>query len=261
MAEPTQQFHATLVLPTYNASDFIEQTVVRMRRFVLENPAWSVMFVCDGCSDDTAAKLRALIQNDGPALKAEVYERNRGKGYAVRRGLSLAGTKYRLFTDVDLAYDPDDAPKLLAMLEEGADMVVVNRASPESTYLISPRDFSNIYKRHMMSRTFNWWLRQMLPITILDTQAGFKGMTGAAWDKLAPDLYSDGFFFDTELLARAEKLGLKVAETPVHFRYLDPTTVRMVRHGYGMFWETLKLRRALRKTHAAPTAHALTAAK
>jgi hypothetical protein len=136
----------------------------------------------------------------------------------------------------------------------GADLVVVNRASAESTFLISPRDFSNIYKRHLMSRSFNWFLRTMLPIRILDTQAGFKGVTAAAWSRLAPRLECDGFFFDTEMLSHAGAMKLKAAEVPVHFRYLDPTTVRMVSHGWSMIWDTFKLRRRLRAQYGRLTA-------
>ncbi len=241
----TQAVYCTLVVPTYNAADFIETSVLRLRRFVAEHPAWCVLFVCDGCTDGTAEKLSALIAGDGPGIQAEVYTQNRGKGYAVRRGMALAKTAYRFYTDVDLAYDPDEALKLLKLLEAGADLAVVNRASPDSCFLISPRDFPTIYKRHVMSRSFNWWLRKMLPISILDTQAGLKGMTAAAWEKIGPQLSTDGFFIDVEILAWAGLHGMRVDETPIVFKYVDPTTVRMVSHGWHMIFDTLRLRKHL----------------
>lgn len=247
--DTTQQLQCTLVLPTYNASGFIEATVTRVTRFLREHPHFQVLFVCDGCKDDTVAKLTALLPTMGPRAKVHAYTQNRGKGYAVRTGLSMGDTPYLIFTDVDLAYEPDDAQKLLDAMKAGADMVVVNRASPDSTFLISPRDFGNIYKRHLMSRAFNLWLRWMLPISILDTQAGYKGMTAAAWNRIAPRLQCDGFFFDTEMLAHAGALELDIRQTPAHFKYLDPTTVRMVQHGWSMIWDTLKLRRRLTATY------------
>jgi dolichyl-phosphate beta-glucosyltransferase len=236
---------ATLVVPTYNAMDFIDATIARLRRFVSEHPDWCVLFVCDGCTDRTAEHLSKTIENDGPLIRAEIYARNRGKGQALRLGLSKATTPFRIFTDADLAYDPDEALKILAVLEAGADVAVVNRASPDSCFLISPRDFPNIYKRHLMSRSFNWYLRRVLPIEILDTQAGLKGVTGKAWDVLRPRMASNGFFFDVELLARAQVEGLILRETPIVFRYADPTTVRMVKHGGQMFFDVLRLRRRL----------------
>ena len=245
---PTPRFHCTLVLPTYNASDFIEATVTRLFRFLSAHEDWCALFVCDGCSDDTVAKLRAMTDDYAPQMRVEAYDRNRGKGYALRRGLSLADTPFKVYTDCDLAYDPEESVKILHLLEAGADLAVVNRANPDSQFLISPRDFPNIYKRHLMSRSFNWWLRQMLPITIGDTQAGLKGITAAAWDRLGPAMTTDGFFFDVELLARAGAAHMRLDEAPVYFKYVDPTTVRMVNHGWSMIKDTLKLRRAMRRT-------------
>lgn len=245
-ASPANQTACTLVLPTYNASSFIADTVSRMDRFLRDHPQFEVMFVCDGCKDNTVAILKNLLPALGDRVKLIAYEQNRGKGYALRTAFSACETPYIIFTDVDLAYEPDDADKLLEVLRNGADLVVVNRASPDSTYQISPRDFSNIYKRHLMSRAYNRWLRMMLPIDILDTQAGYKGLTAAAWARLAPRLKCDGFFFDTELLAHAGAMGLDVRQTPAHFRYLDPTTVRMVKSGWAMLGDTISLRRRLR---------------
>ena len=238
-------FQSTLVVPAYNAMAFIDQSVSRLRRFVADHPDWCVLFVCDGCTDGTAERIAELIVNDGPALALESYTRNRGKGYALRLGLTRANTPIRVFTDVDLAYDPEECLKIAAVLEAGADVAVVNRASPESCFLISPRDFPNIYRRHLMSRSFNWFLRQVLPIKILDTQAGLKGVSATAWQIVGPKMTSDGFFFDVELLSRAQIKGLVLRETPIIFRYADPTTVRMVRHGGQMFLDTLRLRRKL----------------
>jgi dolichyl-phosphate beta-glucosyltransferase len=248
------EFRCTLVLPTYNASDFIEGTVSKLFRFLAEHEDWCALFVCDGCSDDTVPKLKALTEEFDPYMKVEAYEKNRGKGYALRRGLGLASTPYKIFTDCDLAYDPEESVKILKLLEAGADLAVVNRASAESQFLISPRDFPNIYKRHLMSRSFNWWLRQMLPITILDTQAGLKGMTAAAWERLSPDMTTDGFFFDVELLARAGAAGMRIDESPVYFHYVDPTTVRMVNHGWSMIKDTIRLRRSMRRAGKAAAA-------
>jgi glycosyltransferase involved in cell wall biosynthesis len=253
------RFHSTLILPTYNASDFIAKTVARLSEFAANHPDWCILFVCDGCKDDTVTKLRSLVTDLTPTIReqmqVEAYEHNRGKGFALRRGLNLAATPYKIYIDVDLAYEPEEALKIQKLLEAGADLAVVNRANPESQYLISPRDFPNIYKRHIMSRSFNWWLRQMLPISIGDTQAGLKGITAKAWDALANDMTTDGFFFDVELLARAGAADMKIDESPVFFKYYDPTTVRMVGHGWSMIKDTLKLRRKMRKTGKTVVTH------
>ena len=244
--ESRADFHCSLVLPTYKAAGFIDSTADRLRTFLKLYPDWEVVFICDGHVDGTEAKLARLLADLAHQVRIESYEINRGKGYALRRGLSLARSPYRIFTDVDLAYDPDEAIKILNLLENGADLAVANRADPASLFWMSPRDFPTIYRRHVMSRTFNWWLRQMLPITILDTQAGLKGITARAWEEIAPKMASDAFFFDVEFLAWAGAAKMRIDETPISVKYIDPTTVRMVKHGWSMVRDTMKLRRRMR---------------
>src|SRR5882672_3057693 len=137
----------TLVVPTYNAASFISETVARLREFVAHHPGWLVLFVCDGCSDDTVPRLAAELSTASAALSIHTYPQNRGKGYALRRALSLVRTPYVVYTDVDLAYHPSESLRVLQLLEDGADLAVANRADPDSRFLISPRDFPSIYQR------------------------------------------------------------------------------------------------------------------
>jgi glycosyltransferase involved in cell wall biosynthesis len=231
----------TLVIPTYNAGAFIAKSVERLAKFLKAQPEFCVLFVCDGCSDDTAEQLESLTKGQ-ERMTVLSYAKNRGKGYAVKYGMWRCATPYRIFTDADLAYAPEEAVKVLALLKNGADMVVVNRAHPDSRFLISPMDFPNIYKRHRMSRAFNAFLRWMLPIKVLDTQAGLKGFTAEAWHQIGPNVKTDGFFIDVELLAYAGAARLRIRETPIYFEYCDPTTVKMVKHGWSMIIDTIKLR-------------------
>ena len=237
---------ATLVLPTYNAAAFIAATVVRISGFLEAHPDWRALFVLDGCTDDTAGIL-AEAAIGAPRLDVRIHETNRGKGHAIRTGFDAARTPFLAFTDVDLAYDPEDAVRLVALLREGADVAVANRASPASRYWVSPGDFPSLYRRHLLSRLYNAWVRTVLPIAVRDTQAGLKAVTATAWRRLGPTLAVDGFAFDVALLARASQAGLRVVEASVSFRYVDPTTVVMVRHGWHMVFAVLRLRRAMRR--------------
>jgi dolichyl-phosphate beta-glucosyltransferase len=248
-------YTCTLVIPTFNAVDFIASTVERLRTFLNDNPTWCALFVCDGCPYGSAQKLLELTRDDFPQIQLKSYEQNRGKGYALRQGLNKASTPYVFYTDVDLAYDPVEALRVLKLLQDGADLAVVNRANPDSRFIISPSEFPRIYKRHLMSRGFNWLLRHMLPITILDTQAGLKGLTKKAWDMIGPQMTSEGFFFDVELLALAGALKLSVAETAVKVTYIDPTTIKMVSHGGSMILDTVRLRHRLRKARRKVDVH------
>src|SRR5439155_21879922 len=81
----------SLVFPTYNPSAILERTCGEVDRFLRTAPGnWEAWFVCDGCTDGSAARLESWAQRDPQRLHVLSYAPNRGKGYAVRCGLAAA---------------------------------------------------------------------------------------------------------------------------------------------------------------------------
>src|SRR5262245_56120318 len=90
----------SLVFPAYNPGPSIDQTCREVAQFLrTASGNWEILFVCDGCTDGTVARLRALTASE-PRVQVLSYTPNRGKGYAVRHGLEAATGAYRLYTDV-----------------------------------------------------------------------------------------------------------------------------------------------------------------
>ena len=111
----------SLVFPTYNPGPMLERTWRELMQFLRRIPgSWEVLFVCDGCTDGTPARLATLARAEAERVRVLTHTPNRGKGYAVRRGLEAAGGEWRLFTDVDLAYGFDDVLRVAEALQAGA---------------------------------------------------------------------------------------------------------------------------------------------
>src|SRR5438132_10013914 len=88
----------SLVFPTYNPGPVLEQTWLDVKRFLRQAPGdWEVLFVCDGCTDGSAAKLVEHAAGEEDRIRVLSYAPNRGKGYAVRQGLQACRGQYRLF--------------------------------------------------------------------------------------------------------------------------------------------------------------------
>src|SRR5439155_17609710 len=186
----------SLVLPTYNAAAHIERTWHEIRGFLRRAPGdWEILFVCDGCSDGTADRLAELIRPEADRVRVLSHRPNRGKGYTVRQGLRAARGRWRVFTDVDLAYGFDDILRLAGKLQDGADVAIASRCHPESRLLLPPRLQGYAYRRHLQSLIFSALVRLLLPIRHRDTQAGLKGLSGRAADVVLPQLRSRGFEF------------------------------------------------------------------
>lgn len=248
----------SLVFPTYNPSAFIDRTWSEVRHFLRHAPDdWEILFVCDGCSDGSPSHLESLVRQESDRVRVLSYAPNRGKGYAVRYGLSAATGHWRLFTDVDLAYSFDDIQRVADTLKAGADVAIASRLHPESRMSLPPGLLGYALRRYLQSIAFSTVVRCLLPLTQRDTQAGLKGMSARAARLVLPRLRSNGFEFDCELLTACVRYRLQIREVPVCMRYDDAVSTTGLQSMARMLRELWKIRRAWRDIEAAPPAVAM----
>src|SRR5262249_9390536 len=216
----------SLVFPTYNPGAGLANTWQQVADFLAStSEPWEVLFVCDGCTDGTPQRLADLIAAGGLGRARMLsYARNRGKGYAVPRGLEAARGTWRLFTDVDLAYGFDDVLRVAEALRAGADAAIASRMHPGSRVVLPATLQGYAYRRHLQSRMFSGLVHLLLPLRQLDTQAGLKGITARLARLLLPHLRCDGFGFDCEFLTACARFDIAVAEVPVTMRYENRTS-------------------------------------
>jgi dolichyl-phosphate beta-glucosyltransferase len=235
----------SLVLPAFNPGQLVESTWQKVCNFLHDKgQAWEIIFVCDGCTDGTPERLAKLIREENSSIRVLSYEKNQGKGYAVRHGMLAARGQYRLFTDVDLAYGFEDVERIAFSLRGGADVAIASRTHPESRLIMSPQLQGYAYRRHLQSRVFSWIVRVLLTLPPYDTQAGLKGMTARAARLLLPPLTCNGFGFDCELLLACVRAGLKIAEIPVSVRFEDGASTTGFRAAQRMLAEIWRVRRS-----------------
>ncbi len=241
----------SLVLPTYNPGPQAEVTWREVVQFLDQAPgSWEVLFVCDGCSDGTPERLQELARHRPEAIRVLSYAPNRGKGCAVRHGLSAARGTWRVFTDVDLAYTFDDILRVVQTLQSGAPVAIASRTHPESRITMPVGLQGYAYRRHLQSLVFSGLARVLLPLPFRDLQAGLKGLSARAAQIVLPHLTCDGFGFDCELLTACARYGFDVAEVPVHVRYEDQASTTNFRTMGRMVADLWKIRRTWR--HAPP---------
>ena len=235
----------SLVIPVYNAADQLPATLDAVQSFAKRYPASLEVIFVDDFSTEIATQ-SILEQFTRACGYARVLRNaaNRGKGFSVARGMLAASGRYRVFTDVDLAYPLDQVDRIVDELDSGADVAIACRVLKESRYLMSPSFFHYLYTRHLMSRAFNTVVRAFLLPGILDTQAGLKGFTAEAAALCFSRSTIPGFGFDVECLYIAQQHHLVIKQTAVHFRYdAEPTTIRFARDGNRMIQDIWKVKR------------------
>src|SRR5882762_10221571 len=113
--------------------------------------------------------------------------------------------------DVDLSADLSALPALIEALTSGEyDLAIGSR-------LLKPDLTERCLKRDIISRGYNLLVKAFFRTRFSDPQCGFKAITKAAARSLLPLVEDNGWFFDTELLVIAERLGYRIFDLPVRW--------------------------------------------
>ena len=194
--------------------------------------------VDDGSTDDTAQVVKAAVTpGSDPTLRCLRQEENRGKGAAVRAGVLAATRPYVLMSDADLSTPIEEARRLLAAVEGGADVAIGSRALPGLQI-----EVSQPLHRVLMGKSFNKLMRSVTFLGVIDSQCGFKLFPREVAQRLFAPSRIDGFAFDVEVLWLARRAEMRIAEVPVRWVNDPRSTVQPVRHSVQMLRDVLRIR-------------------
>jgi dolichyl-phosphate beta-glucosyltransferase len=224
----------TVVIPAYNEQSRLPATLAKIAPYLRSvHPDHEILVVDDGSTDGTADTARAAGL---ASLSVIGYAPNRGKGYAVRRGMLSARGERRLMTDADLSTPIEDLEHLATALDAGADVAIGSRAVETSNV-----EVRQPWYREGMGRLFNVFVRLLVLPGLRDTQCGFKLFTARAAERAFAHARLDGFSFDVETLYLARRRGLRIAEVGVTWRNDEATHVGWRRGGQA-FVDLVRIR-------------------
>jgi dolichyl-phosphate beta-glucosyltransferase len=227
----------SIVIPCYNEEQRLPRTIEQIERYLAGHGlSHELILVDDGSSDGTRTIMDAAAERNR-SVRVEALPHNRGKGRALAEGVAAARGAEILVTDADLSTPIEELDKLRAELGKGAGVAIASRALPGSRVEVS----QPIY-RVLMGKAFNLLVQAVLLPGIWDTQCGFKLFRADVAHEVFAELTTDGFGYDPEVLYRAKKRGVKIAEVPVVWRNSAPTTVSPIKSSIDMFRHVLRIR-------------------
>jgi dolichyl-phosphate beta-glucosyltransferase len=206
------------------------------------------LIVDDGSTDRTRQMLEAAAAEDDRLKPVLEFDRNRGKGAAFAAGAVRAAGDYVLLADVDLSTPLGELAKLTAALRRGADIAIGSRAVAGAVVERGP------LHRKVLGNTFNGAVRALTGLRVRDTQNGFKLFPTEALQRYASRQTAPGFAFDVELLMRAQREGLRIAEVPILYLHDARSSVRVVSASPRMLREVAGLAYRLRLRRGAAEA-------
>jgi glycosyltransferase involved in cell wall biosynthesis len=240
-----RDYDLSIVIPAYNEALKLPADIVAAFAFLdSERLAGEVIVVDDGSPDDTASVARSFSARV-PDLRVLSDTPNRGKGYAVRYGMTRARGRNVLFADAGLCVPYSIAKIGLAML----DMRMCDIAHGSRRMRGSVKRAQPLY-RQIGSRLFGVIVHGLMgiPLYIADTQCGFKAYRREVAHQLFGEAFTDGFMFDTEIIMRALAQHYSILEFPVVWENDADTRFNPATGSLRLLRELLAIKAGLQRT-------------
>lgn len=201
-----------IVIPTHNEELVLEKNIGALVRFLSSKMSdfdWRVLVADNGSTDATPKIAERLAADDRRIRFWHIPESGRGR--ALRKAWGEATEDVLIYMDSDLATDLSALRPLVESVASGrADLATGSRFASGAVV-------SRSLLRTLTSRGYRFLARLIIGVRASDLQCGFKAIRRDAYRRLEKDLHDNEWFFDTELIARAERAGMKIAEIPVHW--------------------------------------------
>ncbi len=198
-----------VVVPVYNEEADLAECVRRLAEHLHTSFPYSARItIADNASTDSTLAVAVELAQSTDHVRV-VHLASKGRGRALNATWSMSDATVVAYCDVDLSTDLNALMPLVAPLLSGhSDVAIGSRLSRSSRVVRGA-------KREFISRSYNLILRTTMGAKFSDAQCGFKALRGDVAHALLPYIDDTGWFFDTELLVLAERVGLRIAEVPV----------------------------------------------
>jgi dolichol-phosphate mannosyltransferase len=210
---PTTGGGSLVVLPTYNERQNLQPMIAAILKHV---PDADVLVVDDNSPDGTGELADGLAAND-PHVHVLHRAAKEGLGRAYQAGFAVALSQPEVRTvvqmDCDFSHDPRDIPRLIGLVENGADLAIGSRYVPGGA---TP---GWGVQRRLISRAGSLFARTVLGLPYRDLTGGFKAWRREALERLrVSELHANGYGFQIETTWKAHGQRARIVEMPITFR-------------------------------------------
>ncbi|GAB2641324.1 bifunctional glycosyltransferase family 2/GtrA family protein [Gordonia jinhuaensis] len=199
-----------VIVPVYNEEKDLRSCVMRLAAHLRDQTPYSARItVADNASADHTLAEAVQLAEEMPEMVRVVHLDAKGRGRALNATWRSSDADVVAYVDVDLSTDLNALMPLVAPLLSGHSDVAIGSRLARSSRVVRGA------KREFISRSYNLILRTAMGARFSDAQCGFKAMRTDVARQVLPLVRDTGWFFDTEMLVLAERIGLRIAEVPV----------------------------------------------
>lgn len=225
----------SIIIPAYKSIEILHQQLPILLAWA---SSWEykteVIVVVDGDNLSTYSE----ILKQFPVLVTG-YEKNMGKGFAIKHGFKVSTAPLIIFTDADIPFSRQNMLEIADALGANVNKkvwAIGDRTLPGSTY------FEHISTlRKAGSDFFLLIIKHTLGKEFADTQCGLKGFTRDAGEMVLSKSYVNRFAFDFECLFIARHHKIEIIKFPVNLRNQSDSTVSIFRDGWKVLKDVFKI--------------------
>lgn len=225
----------SVIVPAYNEGASIKKNLIEIKKALKPYvDSFEILAVDDGSSDNTKEQILEAASSD-PEIRYAGYDKNRGKGGAIKHGVTEAKGDVIGFIDADLDISPEHLVKYLEhMNETGCDVVIGSKMHKDSELDYPPM-------RRFVSLGYYVILKVLFGMNVKDTQTGVKLYKAPLIKKIAPLLKVKGYAFDIEVLALCDHEGARIDQMPVQIVFKRNASFGRIklRDIFKMFFDTV----------------------
>ena len=199
-----------ITLPVYKDTTFLEAAIDTLQVHTSKLTSNFRILVAEDGSDSSSVVKKLMERHNN--ITYIQHDEKLGRGRALREAWSKVEAETYAYLDVDMAGDLDqlNAYSKLIELQNEFDLVTGSRYVPGS---ITNRPLV----RRLASVSYNWLVRIMFGTGVHDHQCGFKSFSAKLVKILTVEAKSDSWFWDTEVIVIAKKLGYRIKEIPIQW--------------------------------------------
>ena len=233
----------SIIFPLYNEQNRLDKLFSEIKKQkIFKKKKIEFIFVNDGSNDNSFKLIKNFkSENKNKAnIKLISYNRNRGKGYALKKGVFFAKKKWILTMDIDLSVNLNQLNIWKRKKYLKKDIFVYFGSRLLNSSKVNAKKY-----RAFTGKIFNLILSLVFDrreLNIKDTQCGFKLYKSIVAKKIFNKSKEDGYIQDVEILLLLLKKRTKIKELPVIWSHKSGSKVNILTDSIYMFYNLIKLK-------------------
>ena len=231
----------SIIYPVFNEEKRLNKTFLDIIKFEKSNKFLKkeYIFVNDGSLDQTLSVIKSKFKNNKKIkVKLVSYNKNMGKGYALKRGVRIAENDWVLTADADCSVSNFQLIKWIQKKYLDQNNLI---------YFGSRNHYLSIVKKKTLRKIvgiiFKFSIRFFFNIKISDTQCGFKLYKLNIAKKIFRKISINDYMHDIEICIIAKKLNIKIKDLPLKWTHVDQSKINFIRDFFNVAFSLIKISR------------------